>query len=110
MIIWLLQTNWVQQLFSSTQTTISAWVTGVLTVPDRQKIASLRDAFMRNNMSLQSHQTDYVFEVTDTIQGIQRFHRLYCAGDDKNPYLFGRNLDKFCQEITSSGILPIGAR
>ncbi|MFC3121211.1 hypothetical protein [Agaribacter flavus] len=106
LIIWLLQTKWVQDMFSSVQLTLSDWVASVLTVPDRQKIASLRDSYMRNNMALQPHQTDYVFEVTDTIEGIQKFHTLYCKDGDKNPYLYGNNLRKFCSKIEESGILP----
>ncbi|MFT5283038.1 MAG: hypothetical protein ACI94Z_001873, partial [Yoonia sp.] len=63
----------------------------------------------RNNMVLKTHQVDYVIEVTDSIEAIDRFYILYCVNKDKNPYIFGENLTKLCSEIEVSELLSITA-
>ncbi|MGQ8364931.1 hypothetical protein [Glaciecola sp. 1036] len=106
LIIWVLQTNWARDAIMSIGQTFSSWTGTVINLPDRQKIMTLRDDFMRNNMSLKPHQTDYVIEVTENVDSINIFHQRYCISEDKNPYLFGENLTRFCGLIEQSGILP----
>ena len=107
LIIWILQTNWARQLISSTFETVNNWSTAVVNVPEKQKLMSLRDDFLRNNMALQPHQTDYIVEITDSAEEVRKFHRLYCVKNDKNPYLYGFNLERFCQMIAESGTLNV---
>jgi hypothetical protein len=66
---------------------------------------ALRDTFMRNNMALQPHQVDYVIEVTQSEESVNQFYGLYCAKEDKNPYMYGANLKKFCSDIQQSRLL-----
>jgi hypothetical protein len=58
-------------------------------------------------MSLKPHQTDYVFKVTSSINSVRSFNAMYCLSDDKNPYLYGNNLKKFCSDIEQTGILKV---
>lgn len=104
-IILILRTSYAQQFFSGVTETVTGWFQTVVDVPERSKIVKLRDRFMRNNMSLKPHQTDYVIEVTDTADKVNKFYKLYCIKKDKNPYIFGANLLKLCAEIEQSELL-----
>lgn len=104
-VIVFLQSSFAQHFFGDVANALKSWYTSIVEMPERSKINSLRDAFMINNMSLQTHQVDYVLEVTESVDKIEGFHRLYCVKKDKNPYIYGANLAKFCADIGSSGIL-----
>lgn len=91
--------------FTGVNNKVSAWVSAALTVPERRLLTGLQNRFLRNNMALQPHQTDYVYKVTESIESVKVFHQRYCVQGDKNPYLFGNNLMKFCSDIQSSKIL-----
>ncbi len=101
----LLQTSYAQKFFSGVASTVSGWYESIIEVPERSKIIKLRDRFMRNNMSLQPYQTDYIIEVTDSAEKINQFYQLYCIKKDANPYIFGPNLSKFCLDIEQSELL-----
>ena len=85
--------------------TIIGWKQAMFDAPETLMLSSLRDEFLHNNMSLLPHQTDYVVELTQKHQEVMDFHKLYCIGDDKNPYLYGSDLKQFCSLIQQSGIL-----
>ncbi len=85
--------------------TIIEWKQAFFEAPETMMLSSLRDDFLHNNMSLLPHQTDYIVELTQKHQDVLDFHKLYCVGGDKNPYLFGADLDKFCGLIQTSGVL-----
>lgn len=105
LLVLFLRSSFAQHFFGDIAKELISWFESVSTMPERQKIMSLRDAYMRNNMALQSHQVDYVIEVTETAESINRFYTLYCINDDKNPYMFGANLKKFCADIADSELL-----
>jgi len=104
-LIIFLRSSFAQHFFGGIANTLVNWYETVVEVPERSKIIALRDKFMRNNMSLQPHQVDYVIEVTDSVEAIDRFYNLYCIKEDKNPYMFGANLTKFCADIQTSELL-----
>ena len=106
-LIIFLQSSFAQHFFGGLADTIGKWYTSVVEVPERSKIVSLRDRFMRNNMSLQPYQVDYILDVTDSVQKIDKFYDLYCIHDDKNPYIFGDNLAKLCEDINESELLTL---
>ncbi|MEM0911223.1 MAG: hypothetical protein AAGJ37_09635 [Pseudomonadota bacterium] len=99
----------IDQLASSDEegivNTFIKWKEELFSTPDRLILSSLRDEFLHNNMSLLPHQTDYIVELTQKHQEVQQFHKLYCIGSDKNPYLYGDDLQDFCLLIRQSGIL-----
>lgn len=105
LLVLFLRSSFAQHFFGDTAKQVLTWFDSVSTLPERQKIMTLRDTFMRNNMSLKPHQVDYVIEVTETAESISRFYQLYCVKDDKNPYMFGANLKKFCSDIANSELL-----
>jgi hypothetical protein len=105
LIVLVLQTSAVKSLFGGATQVVGTWVSSLMYAPERAKLMGLQDRFLRNNMSLKPHQTDYVYEVTQSIDRVRDFNRMYCISDDKNPYLYGNNLMKFCSDIEETGIL-----
>jgi hypothetical protein len=101
----LVRAAFVSDFFTGVNNKVSGWVSAVLNVPERRLLTNLQDRFLRNNMSLQPHQTDYVYKVTGSIDSVKVFYQLYCVKGDKNPYLFGNNLMKFCSDIQISKVL-----
>jgi hypothetical protein len=104
-LIIFLRSSFAQHFFGGIAHTLVGWYENIVDVPERSKIIALRDKFMRNNMSLQPHQVDYVIEVTDSAEEISRFYALYCIQKDKNPYMYGPNLIKLCINIQDSELL-----
>lgn len=104
-LIIFLRSSFAQHFFGDVAHTLVGWYESVIHVPERSKIIALRDKFMRNNMSLQPYQVDYVIEMTDSAEQIDSFHDLYCIKGEINPYMFGENLTKLCADIRGSGLL-----
>lgn len=104
-IIVFLQTSFAKHLFGDSVQYIKQWYSDFTHIPERNKLNRLRDTFMRNNMSLQVHQVDYIIEVSDTAEKLNTFYGLYCVRQDKNPFLYGANLAKFCADIRASELL-----
>lgn len=102
-----LRSEFAQHFFGGVASTVVGWYEDLVSVPERSKIIALRDKFMRNNMSLKPHQVDYVIEITDSVDEIDRFYHLYCINKDKNPYIYGKNLSKLCSDMQSSELLTI---
>lgn len=105
LLVLFLRSSFAQHFFGDTVKEVISWFESVSALPERQKIMTLRDTFMRNNMSLKPHQVDYVIEVTESAETIDKFYQLYCVKDDINPYMFGPNLKKFCADIANSELL-----
>lgn len=105
LLILFLRSDFAQHFFGGVAVVVVDWYETVVEVPERRKIMTLRDKFMRNNMALASHQVDYVIEVTDSQESINEFYGQYCLSDDKNPYMYGANLKKFCADIATSDLL-----
>ena len=106
LIIWALQTSASVAFFSGISSTVSGWADAVFGASERRELRGLQDRFLINNMSLKPHQTDYIYEVTASFDNVRIFHEKYCVAKDKNPYLFGSNLMKFCSDIQQFKILP----
>lgn len=106
-LIIFLRSSFAQHFFGDLADTLGEWYDNIVEVPERSKIIALRDRFMRNNMSLQPFQVDYILDVTDSVEKIDKFYDLYCIHDDKNPYVFGDNLVKLCNEIKRSELLTL---
>lgn len=106
-LIWAWATGNLGSVLNSAFTQIRYWQDSVFSTPERQRLMALRDDFLRNNMSLQPYQTDYIVELTEQLDSVKNFHRLYCVTGDRNPYLFGANLHRFCELIDQSGVLSM---
>nr|WP_136250451.1 hypothetical protein [Ningiella ruwaisensis] len=101
----LLTTDTSKTFFAGVGGTINGWYDSLANVPERRQLTRLQTRFLHNNMSLKPHQTDYVYEVTSSLQSVRTFYDLYCVKGDKNPYLFGNNLMKFCSDIAQEQII-----
>lgn len=104
-IIIFLRSSYAQYFFGDIGASVASWYESIADVPERSKITYLRDEFMRNNMALKPHQVDYVIEVTDSAEAINSFYATYCVKGDKNPYIYGANLAKLCEDIRGSELL-----
>jgi hypothetical protein len=100
-----LRTEFARHFFGGVAESVVAWYEDIGDMPERSKIIALRDTFMRNNMSLKPHQFDYVIEITDSSEEINKFYQLYCVKKDVNPYIYGDNLAKLCLDIQDSELL-----
>jgi hypothetical protein len=98
-LVVVLRTSFVQYFLSDLQDTVSGWIEAFVEIPEQQSLASLREKFFYNNMALQPHQTDYIIGVTSSKEETLEFKALYCDGNDKNPFLYGTNLIRFCHHI-----------
>jgi hypothetical protein len=107
LVVLLVRSGPVQNIVGGISNATGGWFSALVDAPERSRLIALQDRFLRNNMSLQPHQTDYIFEVTDSIDELRKFHSLYCVKGDKNPYLFGNNLMKFCSDIQQTDILTV---
>lgn len=101
MVLALLSGN-VRSSVSGAAGEVKNFFSAVINSPERSQLNDLQVRFLRNNMALQPHQTDYVYQVTDSFENVRTFYQMYCIDDDKNPYLFGNNLAKFCSDIVES--------
>jgi len=105
LLIMLLRSDFAQYFLEDAQATVGSWFETVASVPDRQKLSALREGFLYNNLSLQPHQTDYIFQITESVEQVRHFNSLYCEGNDKNPFIFGANLAKLCSDISATTLL-----
>lgn len=104
-LILLIRSGLKNDVFTGAQNKVSGWVSYVASASERRSLNALQDRFLRNNMALQPHQTDYVYKVTQSVDSVRTFNALYCENDDVNPYLYGNSLMKFCSDISASRIL-----
>ncbi len=98
-LVVILRTSFVQYFLSDIQQTVSGWIESVVDIPEQQSLMVLRERFFYNNMSLQPHQTDYVIEITESKEKLESFNQFYCINRDKNPFIYGRNLIRLCDQI-----------
>lgn len=94
-----------QVAIKNTQQTVSEWFSLATKVPDLSKLNVLREEFLHNNLSLQPHQTDYVSEITSSVEELRKYYYLYCVKDDKNPFIYGANKIKLCKQIKQSSLI-----
>ena len=100
-----LSSSFAQHHIGNIAVNVADWFKRIIEVPERSKIIALRDDFMRNNMSLQPIQVDYVIEVTDSAKKVTRFYNNFCVERHMNPYIYGNNLKRLCIEIEDSELL-----
>lgn len=89
----------MQYFLSDIQDTVTVWIGSVVEIPEQKELSSLKERFFRNNMSLQPHQTDYVLDITENLEKLDAFNQSYCIKKDKNPFIYGPNLERLCDEI-----------
>lgn len=103
--IMVLTNTQTQHAIKSTQQTLSNWISTAAKVPDISKLNILREEFLHNNLSLQPHQTDYISEITSSVEELRKYYFLYCVKGDKNPFIYGANKAKLCEQIKQSSLI-----
>lgn len=98
-LVVVLRTSFVQYFLSDIQQTVSGWIESVVDIPEQQSLATLRERFFYNNMALQPHQVDYVLDITESREKLESFRQFYCVKKDKNPFIYGHNLNRLCDQI-----------
>ncbi|MFQ3206111.1 MAG: hypothetical protein ACI9IT_000245 [Glaciecola sp.] len=101
-LVIVLRTAFVQYFLSDIQQTVSGWIEAVVDIPEQQSLSVLREQFFYNNMLLQPHQTDYVLDITESKEKLESFRQFYCIKKDKNPFIYGQNLIRLCDQIEST--------
>ncbi|MFT6804975.1 MAG: hypothetical protein ACJAWT_000371 [Glaciecola sp.] len=101
-LVIVLRTSFVQYFLSDIQQTVSGWIEAVVDIPEQQSLSVLREKFFYNNMLLQPHQTDYVLDITESREKLESFRQFYCVKKDKNPFIYGQNLTRLCNQIQST--------
>lgn len=101
-LVIVLRTSFVQYFLSDIQQTVSGWIESVVDIPEQQALSTLRDKFFYNNMSLQAHQVDYVLDITESREKLESFRQFYCVKKDKNPFIYGPNLNRLCDQISNT--------
>jgi hypothetical protein len=101
-LVIVLRTSFVQYFLSDIQRTVSGWIESVVDIPEQQSLSTLREKFFYNNMLLQPHQTDYVLDITENREKLESFRQFYCIKNDKNPFIYGQNLRRLCDQIEST--------
>ena len=98
-LVVVLRTSFVQYFLSDIQQTVTGWIEVVIDIPEQQALSSLREKYFYNNMSLQPHQMDYVLDITESKEKLESFRQFYCIKKDKNPFIYGQNLVRLCEQI-----------
>lgn len=101
-LVVVLRTTFVQYFLSDIQQTVSGWIESVVDIPEQQALSVLRERFFYNNMLLQPHQTDYVLDITESRKKLEAFRQFYCIKKDKNPFIYGHNLIRLCDQIENT--------
>lgn len=101
-LVVILQTSFVQYFLSDIQETVSGWIESVVDIPEQQALTTFREKYFYNNMLLQPHQTDYVLDITESKEKLESFNQFYCIKQDKNPFIYGPNLVRLCDQINKA--------
>jgi hypothetical protein len=99
-LIMVLRSAFVQFWLSDMQTSTSQWMNNVSLIIDNQQLSNLRNEILAQVQDLTKQQTDYLNRITSTKTELKNFNQYYCHSGDKNPFIFGRNLNLVCGEIS----------
>ena len=95
-----LSSSFVQYLFSDIHDNLSDWMTHIAQIPDRKTLDTLRERMVLETDQFSDQQRDYFNKITYSTDQVERFYKLYCLKKDKNPFIYGATLNKFCKEIS----------
>lgn len=104
-LVMLLRTSFVQYFLNDIQQQVSGWMTEISTVVEKRELAELREIISPFTSQMRDYQKDYVVEITSERIRLLSFHQHYCVSGDKNPYVFGTNLQNICTAIKQTKIL-----
>ena len=106
-LIMILRSAFVQFWLSDMQTSTSQWMHGISMTIDNQQLAKFRNEISDHVQNLSEPQTEYLLRITSTKTELNNFNLSYCRAGDKNPFIYGTNLNYVCGEISRKGILEV---
>ncbi|MEP1446236.1 MAG: hypothetical protein ABJK37_09025 [Paraglaciecola sp.] len=106
-LIMILRSAFVQFWLSDVQSTTSEWMHGISMTIDNQQLAKFRNEISENVDNLSEPQEKYLQRITSTKTELNNFNIHYCQARDKNPFIYGSNLQYVCGEISRKGILEV---
>ncbi|GFD88503.1 hypothetical protein LHL20_16080 [Alteromonas sp. McT4-15] len=101
-LVIVLRSPFAQYLFEDIQNSISNWLAEMATMPEREKLETLRIQINSQLSPLKPYQQSYVLEITQDATTVHRFHRTYCEKDDINPNFTGTKRAHLCLIIKQS--------
>jgi hypothetical protein len=104
-LVMVLRTSFAQFWITDLQTSAADWMLEMSLMVDKQQLATLRDELAPHTQNLTGYQKDYLRQVTESKIALGNFNLFYCQNHDKNPYIYGANLQYVCGEISRNGIL-----
>ncbi|GGW80334.1 hypothetical protein GCM10007391_11550 [Alteromonas halophila] len=102
-----LQSTFAQYLLSDVQGKVSGWIEHVATIPEKVELRQVHEAMAGPMESMRPYQREYLNDVLKNKGSVRHFHKYYCKGDDKNPFVNGASLHYFCSQIEASELLTI---
>ena len=104
-LIIILRSAFVQFWLSDIQTSASQWIHNISMMIDNQQLVKFRNEISAQVQNLTEPQTKYLHKITSKKAELNSFNLHYCRAGDKNPFIYGLNLQLVCGEISRNGIL-----
>lgn len=104
-LVFLLRTAVVQFWLEDTHESLSDWFLELSKSGERLELNDLRESMRPLTESMKDYQQDYLLDVTQSKESVELFYQRYCQGKDKNPFIYGDKLNRFCGNIKSSKLL-----
>ncbi|MBO1257012.1 hypothetical protein J3L16_15060 [Alteromonas sp. 5E99-2] len=94
-----------EDILISKNYSITQWFNQLSENAELKAIASFKEEVLASIPNFSEQQTSYVERIMEDKETLSVFHQRYCMQKDINPYVFGENLEKFCNLIEGSEIL-----
>ena len=104
-LVMALRSSFVQYFFIDVQEHLSDWMIEVSQVAERRELNELRETYASRVTNLSEYQQEYVEEITSGKGKLSNFFLLYCEKGDKNPFIYGANLQILCSNIQNTRLL-----
>ncbi len=110
LLVMVLRSSFVQYFLSDVQTSLSDWMTELSLVAETQELDALKESIYPHLMDVREYQKDYLNEILSEKSKLMSFHKKYCIAGDKNPYVFGANLNLICTAINRTKLIGDGPK
>lgn len=104
-LVVVLRSPFVQYFLADIQNSVSDWLTEVSMVAEKHELETFRDSFYPHLIDVRDYQLEYIDSITSDKARLEQFHRQYCIGGDKNPFVYGANLNLICTAINRANLL-----
>lgn len=105
LLVMVLRSSFVQYFLSDVQTSLSDWMTELSLVAENKELESLKESIFPHLIDVREYQKDYLNDILSDRTKLISFHKRYCVAGDKNPYVFGANLNLICTAVKRTTLL-----